>query len=304
MDSRPAEFDLLSLGECLVEFSRDPDGRFCTGWAGDALNTLFYASRLGLRTGFVSTFGDDLFTGNMRAGIEREGIDLSLTQTLHGRNNGLYVIELDGAGEYTFHFWREGSAARETLLRLDPDTFLDYCSRTRWFLFSGITLAVMKERERLLPVLLRLRERGVRIAFDTNYRAALWTSAESYIGALESVLPMIDLFLPSQSDLRAVWTGSDPVAVVQQLSVPLVAMKCGVDGCLLVQDGEQQFQPAEQVPAIDTTGAGDAFNAGVITGLVRGWTLGDAAHLGQHTAAHVVGVRGALDMNFRDEERN
>ena len=103
--------DIVSLGECLVEFNRRDDGDFHPGFAGDAFNALFYAARLGARTGFISSVGDDLFTPIILAGIEREGIDTSRLLRIDGRRNGLYFIELDDRGEYTFHFWRERSAA-------------------------------------------------------------------------------------------------------------------------------------------------------------------------------------------------
>ncbi len=293
------DFDLLSIGECLVEFSREPDGRFRAAWAGDAVNTLFYGARLGLRTGFISTFGEDLFTPTIREEIAQQGIDLSLTTQLPNKNNGLYVIQLDDVGEYNFHFWRESSAARETLLRLSEKELLEYCSRAEWLLLSGITLAVMKGSERLIPILQRLRDSGLKIAFDTNYRPALWERASHYQDAVRAIAPLVDLFLPSKSDLQKAWPDDDPVAVVRSLQVQHVAMKLGADGCLLLWDDiETLIPPPKPVRVVDATGAGDAFNAGFITGLVRQWTPIEAVNLGQKTAVHVLQTYGAIDMDF------
>lgn len=293
------DFDLLSIGECLVEFSREPDGRFRAAWAGDALNTLFYGARLGLRTGFISTFGDDLFTPTIREEIAQQGIDLSLTAQLPNKNNGLYVIQLDDDGEYNFHFWRESSAARETLLRFSEEELLEYCSRAEWLLLSGITLAVMKRSDRLIPILQRLRDSGLKIAFDTNYRPTLWERASHYQDAVRAIAPFVDLFLPSKSDLQKAWPNDDPVLVVRSLQVQHVAMKLGADGCLLLwDDTETVIPPPKPVRVVDATGAGDAFNAGFITGLVRRWTPIEAVGLGQKTAAHVLQTYGAIDMDF------
>ncbi|MBC8145681.1 MAG: hypothetical protein H7X80_08845, partial [bacterium] len=85
--------DLVSLGECLVEMSRRPDGTYQPSIAGDAYNTLFYASRLGLRSGLITAVGDDLFTPMIVERIVDEGIDLSHVQRLGGRRNGIYFIE-------------------------------------------------------------------------------------------------------------------------------------------------------------------------------------------------------------------
>lgn len=292
-------FDLVSVGECLVEFNREPDGRYMVAWGGDAVNAVVWGARLGLRTGFVSTFGDDIFTANIRDGIVREGVDLSLTEVLPGGENGLYFIDLDERGEYTFHFRRRDSAATETLRRIDGDRLFAYLSRSSWVLLGGITLAVMKEPERLLPVLERLRaSAGTRIAFDTNYRPALWPSADLYRERVAEVLPFLDLFLPSEPDLERAWEGQSAEEVVQSLGVRRTAMKRGEKGCLVLWEGERLEMPVEErVKVADTTGAGDAFNAGFLAGLVRGEEPPQAARRGMKTAGRAVQGRGALSIH-------
>ena len=295
------ELDLVSIGECLIELSPESCGScYRYAWAGDVINTLFYASRLGLRTGFVSAFGDDLFTGVIREGIEKEGIDLSLTDMIAGKQNGLYVIEPDPSGEYTFHFWRKNSAATETLQRIDPERLIQYISGSSWFLFSGITLAVMKEYKRLIDVLAQLQSSGrTKGAFDTNYRPALWNSVDDYQAAVNDVAPFIDLFLPSESDLSLAWPDRSPKEVLSSLSLAHVAMKRGKKGCLLRWEGKSHELPlTETVEVVDTTGAGDAFNAGFLSGLVQGCTPVKAAQRGMQVAGHVIGVPGAIDPGF------
>ena len=300
------KYDLLSIGECLVEFSRSADGNYRATWAGDAVNTLFYAARLGLHTGFISSFGDDLFTPMIREGIREEGIDCTLSEVVPGRRNGLYVIELDEEGEYTFHFWRKDSAATETLIRCDPERLYNYCARSRSLLFSGITLAVMKGRERLHDLLLRLhKSHSTEIIFDTNYRPALWSSPEEYRSAFEEIAPLIDLFLPSESDLVAVWPDELPEDVFSRYGFSRVAMKRGEKGCLLLWEGERiELLPVTSNPVVDATGAGDSFNSGFIVGLQRGWSPQDSARLGMQVAEHVIGVRGAIGREFCMDIKN
>lgn len=292
------DFDLVSVGECLAELSREEGNLFRATWAGDAVNTLYYASRLGLRCGFVTTFGDDLFTETIRGGIAREKIDLTCSEVLPHSTNGIYAIELDSDGEYTFHFWRRHSAARETLVRLGSEQLFGYLSRSRWLLFSGITLAVMNEREILTDMLGRLRAKGTGIAFDTNYRPSLWSGPDAYRSAVAKIARDVDLFLPSRADLSAAWPDSSPEDVLEDLGVERFAMKNGADPCLLRWDGSVVEIPVEPVRPLDTTGAGDAFNAGFLTGLIRGNAPLDAAGLGVWTAARALSVRGAIDPNF------
>ncbi len=303
----PRRLDLVSIGECLVEFNRTESGAWAPSYAGDAYNALFYAGRLGLATGFISAVGDDLFTPMMAGGIERDGIDTSRLLHLQGRRNGLYFIELDRQGEYTFHFWRNDSAATETLLRHDPEELKRYVSGSSWLLLSGITLAVMKGRERLLELLRAVRG-TTRIAFDTNYRARLWTSPQEYRTALEEVLGLVDLYLPSRSDLHVVYPGSSIEEHCRRASekgVGTIVVKSGADGFGVWHgDRIEMFHPPSHISVVDTTGAGDAFNGGLIAGLTRGLETTEAGRIGQRAAEHALRVHGAIDRRFEDERTN
>jgi 2-dehydro-3-deoxygluconokinase len=294
---------LVSLGECLVEFTRRDDGTFHTRHAGDAFNVLFYASRLGLRTGFVSAVGEDLFTQMIVDGIGREGIDISHLTKLPGMRNGLYFIELDEQGEYTFHFWRSGSAATRTLLHNNLQELAEYAAGAELFLLTGITLAIMEGRDELLDLLLKLRGR-TRIVFDTNYRPALWNDPELYRHRLAEILPMIDILLPTEGDLLAIFPGhtiGDICARLGNTGLKTMVMKGGAKGCAYWTGSELRWlPPVEPVTVVDTTGAGDAFNAGFLTGYIRGLDIESACELGQKIARRVVGVRGAIDERFEE----
>lgn len=295
------DFHLVSLGECLVEFNRGQDGAFSPAFAGDAFNALFYAARLGLRTGFISALGDDLFTPMIRDGITREGIDTSRLLHLPGRRNGLYFIELDEHGEYTFHFWRSGSAATQTLLHHDPAGLARYISGADFLLLTGVGLAVLEGRERLLRLLADVHQ-STRVVFDTNYRARLWNEPDEFRRSMEDVLPFVSVFLPTASDLRPLYPGMDMPALLRYFSgfgIGTIVVKTGPEGCLLWCDGvAMPVPPPSPAAIVDTTGAGDAFNAGFLAGLLRDMDLTECCLLGHHVAARALGVRGAIDHDF------
>ncbi|MCC7437689.1 MAG: sugar kinase [Armatimonadetes bacterium] len=300
MDTTPL-FDLLSIGECLVEFSQQPSGQFRPAFAGDTANTLFYGARLGLRTGFISAVGDDLFTEMIVSGLESERIDITHTLRLPGRRNGLYFIELDETGEHHFHYWRHDSAATETLLHYSTERLAKFVSSSRMLLVSGITLAVMKEPARLIALLEAVRD-TVTVVLDTNYRPRLWSSPEEYHRRIGQIIPHVDILLPSQADLEAAWQG---VAIENLLwhfaeqGVGTICMKAGGNGCALWDDGILEwFAPPNDVRVVDATGAGDAFNAGFITGVVQGRSKEESCALAQQTASHALTVHGALNQEF------
>ncbi len=298
-------FDLLSVGECLVEFSRrqehQQDNQFRATFAGDAANTLFYGARLGLRTGFISAVGDDLFTEMIVGGLQSEGIDITHTLRLPGRRNGLYFIELNEAGDHHFHYWRHDSAATETLLHYSTDRLSRFVRSSRMLLISGITLAVMKEPARLVA-LLESVSAEVTVVLDTNYRPRLWSSPEEYHRRIAQVLPHVDILLPSQADLEAAWQGVTVENLLWHFAeqgVGTICMKAGDQGCAIWDDGGLEwFAPPENVRVVDATGAGDAFNAGFIAGVVQGLSKPEACALAQQTASHALAVHGALNRGF------
>ncbi|MDB5035399.1 MAG: ketodeoxygluconokinase [Chlorobi bacterium] len=302
-DPAPRTLDLISLGECLVEFNRREDGSLTQAFAGDAFNALFYAGRLGLSTGFISSVGDDLFTPMIVDGIEREGIDTSHLLRPEGLRNGLYFIQLDAGGEYTFHFWRAGSAATETLLRSDIGGLARYISGAGAFLLTGVGLAVLRG-ERELDKLLRDVHGRTPIVFDTNYRARLWESPSACARRFEAILPSIDILLPTESDLAAIYPGvpvDDLCARFTGMGVSAIAMKQGERGCSYYRDGALHAVPPEPLTPLDTTGAGDAFNGGFLAAMLRGRDIAECCRVGQRVARHVLGVRGAIDPAYHPE---
>ena len=125
---------------------------------------------------------------------------------------------------------------------------------------------------------------GVAVSYDPNYRHQLWTPEEARRG-MDEVLPSASYALPSvPSDSHALFGVSDPRTAVETMlekGVGVVAVKYGAAGVVVGTDGEVFEVPAySQGPAIDTTGAGDAFNGGFLHGLLRGMSPRDAAVLG------------------------
>ena len=114
--------ELLAIGECMVEFARESDGRYGLRYGGDTLNTAIYARRAGAAAGYATALGDDPYSDGIRALCAQERIDGAAMLRVPGRMPGLYVIETDAGGERSFHYWRDRAPARELLRhsRSDP----------------------------------------------------------------------------------------------------------------------------------------------------------------------------------------
>jgi 2-dehydro-3-deoxygluconokinase len=170
----------VSVGEVMVELARGPDGRFSLGYGGDTFNTAVYLARLGVDTAYATALGEDRYSDEIlaRAADERGAADLVLRAP--GRAPGLYLIETDKKGERTFHYWRDTSPARELFELPGWERVAEAIVTADLVYFSGITLSLYSNAGigRLLATLEYARQRGAKIAFDSNYRPRGWKSDE------------------------------------------------------------------------------------------------------------------------------
>ena len=290
---------LASIGECMIEFSAARDGLFARGFGGDTLNSALYLARLGIDTSYVTALGDDALSEAMLAAWRMEGLRTDEVLRVPGRLPGLYMIERDARGERSFFYWRDRAPAREFFDRAD-DAALERLSRFDWLYLSGISLSLYgdKGRARLGNLLAAARRNGSRIAFDGNYRPRGWSRAETARRAFDEVLPLVDLALPTLEDEQALFGDLDAAACLERLKahgVGEIVIKRGPLGCLIDADGRRlDVSPPKVVRPVDTTAAGDSFNAAYIAARILGAPPDDAARAGHRLACAVISLPGAV----------
>ena len=255
------------MGECMIELSHLDDRTLALGYAGDVYNVAVSLARWGTEVAFVSRLGDDHHSAAMLDAWREEGLDTSLTDQLPGYAPGLYMIRTDGDGERSFTYWRSASPARELLA---DDAHAEHVrtglAGTDWLLLSGISLSLLSDaaHARLLALLDALTAAGTRVAFDSNYRPAGWPDAATAAARMDEVLARTALALPTLDDEQALHGDRDAEATLRRiaaLGVEEVVVKLGADGALV----QGELVPAEPgVDVVDTTGAGDAFDAGYL----------------------------------------
>ncbi|WP_316190032.1 MULTISPECIES: sugar kinase [unclassified Bradyrhizobium] len=290
---------IACIGECMVEFAQADGDLFRRGFGGDTLNTALYLSRLGIDTSYVTALGDDPLSEMMLAAWRAEGIKTDEVMCISGRVPGLYMIERDAKGERSFLYWRDRAPARELFDRAD-DAMLDRLAGFDWLYFSGISLSLYGEtgRARLRELLVATRERGGRVAFDGNYRPRGWADKQAAQRAFDAILPSVDLALPTLEDEQMLFGDATADACMERLKaigVSEIVVKRGPLGCLIHAGGKRTEVPPHQVvQPIDTTAAGDSFNAGYLAARINGASPGDAAHTGHRLAAAVIMAPGAV----------
>ncbi|WP_186170968.1 sugar kinase [Vibrio chagasii] len=311
------------IGECMIELNGKPFGSMHQTFGGDTLNAAVYLSRGceanlnqdDIKVSYVTALGADPISKGMLERWQQEGVSTDLVLQDSQRTPGLYLIQLDDAGERTFLYWRNQSAARYLLQHPDFNQIKQALRNVDMVFLSGITLAILPEQDRieLLNILVELKTQGVEIAFDSNFRPALWPQDENQTvkNSYQAMYTLTDLALVTFDDEQLIWGDSSPEQTIERLTtlgVKRCIVKLGADGCL-IQDAKIQGDinpdsgtasapravptlPVEHV--VDTTSAGDSFNGGFLSAYLAGEDLTKSCQRGNAMAGVVIQHRGAI----------
>lgn len=296
------------IGECMLEISLASGSRGLhaaslpanLSFGGDVLNTAVYLARLNVATDFVTAVGDDKMSYWLLSQWQQEGVGCDHVLRMPGHSPGLYLISTDGTGERSFSYWRDASPAR----KLFDDTqraeqLYSLLGQYPWLYLTGISLAILsaEARARLLRFLDSYRAAGGKVAFDSNYRPRLWPDKAVPRELFGQLYDRCDLALLTLEDEVELFGNGDLRHHLQRLArheIPELVIKQGAQGCMIVASGDEYLVPAQQVRPVDTTSAGDAFNAGYLAERIQGGDPAKAAKLAHRLAALVIQHPGAI----------
>lgn len=284
------------VGEAMLELSRD-GVNWRLAYGGDTLNTAIHLARRGIDTAYLTAIGIDPFSADLKARWEAEGLDTGLVLSDPARNPGIYAISCDDAGERTFTYWRGESAARRLFDCVGIDVALEHARRADLLAFSLVSLAVLPEngRKALLDLAAKVRARGGMVAFDGNYRPRLWPDHATARAARDAAIAVANIGLPTLEDETLLSGEADANVVAahwQGLGCSETIVKLGAEGCRLPDGGI--LAPTQVLKPVDTSGAGDAFNAGYLGARLLGEAPAQAAAVGHALAGWTIMRPGAI----------
>jgi sugar/nucleoside kinase (ribokinase family) len=254
---------------------------------GCASNTGVALQKLGVPTAVVGKVGQDGFGDFVIHELESAGVDTRGVARDTEFNTSATLVSVADDGERTFIHYRGANGA------LRPEEFdYDFIAEADFLHVAGVFLMPGFDGEPAARALAEAKRRGVKTCCDTA-----WDASGRWDELMAPMLPYIDYFLPSLEEAREI-TGlvapADVAASLLDRGVSVVALKMGADGCgVWTRDGHWTA-PRFTISAVDATGAGDAFCAGFICGLTRGWDYERCATLGNATGALCVTGMGAV----------
>ncbi|MGW1214374.1 sugar kinase [Streptomyces sp. NPDC002499] len=295
---RPADGPAVCVGETMAALAPTPpeplDGadELRLSVAGAESNVAMYLADLGRPVSWLSALGDDAFGRRVRAAVAAAGVDVTGVRTDPGRPTGLLVKD-PGRERTRVHYYRAGSAASA----LGPDVLDDPKLRSAALLhLSGITPALSPSCRDLVRGALDTPadSRPHAISFDVNHRPALWPDDGTAAGVLRELADRADIVFVGLDEAQELW-GADlePDGVRRLLAGPrvLVVKDGGRAAHAFTAEGEFTV-PALPTDVVEPVGAGDAFAAGFLAGLLNGDDLRRALRLGHITAASALKVTG------------
>jgi len=261
-------------------------GEGMTRQLGGASNFLIQARRLGLATGIVDCVGNDDLGNFFVDGLRTEGVDVSRISLEEGMRTASCICMVDDRGDHAYIGF-PGATDHLTPEHIEPE----YIRLSRLLYVSGYTLATPPLRDSVLRSVDIAREADVPIFFDPS---PVIDRVEK--GVREEVIEASELVSLNLRELELLTDLPDADGASQVLlerGAEAVVLKLGGDGCAVVSASGRERVPGFDVRAVDTTGAGDAFNAALAYGHLVGWPLEKAARFANAVGAVKVTKMGA-----------
>ncbi|MDN3380126.1 MULTISPECIES: sugar kinase [unclassified Pseudoalteromonas] len=293
--------NIYFLGECMVELRAMNESALHQSFAGDVYNSAVYLKRCfpELNAAVVTAIGQDKLSAQMLDRFNSEQLDTRFVFAHDEKVPGMYYIETDEFGERSFSYWRNDSAAKKIVDFLTTN-IVEQLSSGDMFFFSGISLAVIEQdaRELFWQKVTQLKQAGVKIVFDPNYRARLWQSIDETKQQYDSAFAAADVVLPGVEDFEMLYeidTIQGVIDFCKPYDIEEIVVKNGPKSVVTVINNEQLSHTISPVAyVVDTTSAGDAFNGVYLGARLSGREIADAVNLAAKAAGTVIQQPGAI----------
>lgn len=271
---KPNLFDVVCFGELIVDLIASQTGdlttvtTFVKKFGGAPANVAIGLSRLDRRVGFIGQVGDDPFGNFLLKVLDDNQVETGLITRSTEHPTTLAFVSQASTGERDFIF--VGVPGRDQLI--EPNDLNCQIFKSIQFFHLGSLLQTSSKGRQLSNQLIdQARHFGCYISYDPNYRPSLWPSPAIAQQTISKTLAKVDVVKLNQPEAKLLTGDNNPAAALEKLwrsSMKLLIITLGADGCLYRTDRLTGSVKGVSVKAIDTTGAGDAFVAGLLTGLL------------------------------------
>ncbi|EFK3425591.1 MAG: aminoimidazole riboside kinase [Escherichia coli] len=254
------------LGDAVVDLLPESDGRLLPCPSGAPANVAVGVARLGGTSGFIGRVGDDPFGALMQRTLLTEGVDITYLKQDEWHRTSTVLVDLNDQGERSFTF----------MVRPSADLFLETtdlpCWRHgEWLHLCSIALSAEPSRTSAFTAMTAIRHAGGFVSFDPNIREDLWQDEHLLRLCLRQALQLADVVKLSEEEWRLIsgktQNDRDICALAKEYEIAMLLVTKGAEGVVVCYRGQVHHFAGMSVNCVDSTGAGDAFVAGLLTGL-------------------------------------
>lgn len=254
------------LGDTVVDLLPESDGRLLPCPGGAPANVAVGIARLGGTSGFIGRVGDDPFGALMQRTLLTEGVDITYLKQDEWHRTSTVLVDLNDQGERSFTF----------MVRPSADLFLETtdlpCWRHgEWLHLCSIALSAEPSRTSAFTAMTAIRHAGGFVSFDPNIREDLWQDEHLLRLCLRQALQLADVVKLSEEEWRLIsgktQNDRDICALAKEYEIAMLLVTRGAEGVVVCYRGQVHHFAGMSVNCVDSTGAGDAFVAGLLTGL-------------------------------------
>ncbi|MTB66963.1 aminoimidazole riboside kinase [Providencia sp. wls1943] len=254
------------LGDAVIDLIPERDGCLLQLPGGAPANVAVGIARLDGQSGFIGRVGNDPFGRFMRRTLAQENVDIAYMKLDPQHRTSTVVVELDDEGERTFTFMVRPAA--DLFLEIDD---LPVFQKNEWLHACSIALSAEPSRSTTFHAMEMIRRVGGRVSFDPNIRTDLWQDETLLRECLDKALTFASVVKLSEEELFFLSGKTDIQQGITHLSAQysfdLLLVTLGKNGVMVCWQGDILHYSARPVVVVDTTGAGDAFVAGLLAGL-------------------------------------
>ena len=301
--------DVVAIGELLIDMIADNPGlrlaeqtTFKRFAGGAPANFAVGIKRLGLTSGVITKVGDDFFGRFLLETLKKEQVDISQIKVTNEYKTALAFVGLDEKRNPSFSFYRSPCA---DIMLTQEEISEEYIKSAKLLMCGTVSMADEPARSAIFKAINYAKKHGLQVVCDPNLRDDLW----HYKDPREHIFRILkdtDIFLPSISEAEFITgeKGEKAFKTILDLGPSILAITHGAEGSTVLTKDEKFFAPSYKVDVVDTTGAGDAFAAGLITGLLTNMPLDKIPYFANAVSALKITRKGAMNIPTLKEVEN
>ena len=292
--------EIITAGETMAVMSPREKGplRYVNDYklrmAGAESNVAVGICKMGHTAGWITRLGDDEMGAYVLNAVRGEGVDCNNVTIDEEHRTGLMLKEM-GNGETKVYYYRENSAASH----LSPeDLDEEYLASAKIIHLTGITPVLGPSCEATVVAMAKFaKEKGIMLSFDPNIRRKLWKDRD-YSPLMQELLFMSDIALLGKDEAEQILGTADPdeiIALLRDKGVKMIAVKDGGNGAWVADTETTKFMAPYPCRPVDPIGAGDAFNAGFLCGILEEKSLEECGRMAAIAGALATETPGDIE---------